>query len=76
MVTVPGGHLQSMAVDAVSRMGGAGGPGVSVQEQYRYELLQRLRRRALEQRRAGSGGRGSGGAGSDSRGSDARGGGR
>ena len=46
-----------MRVDGIRGGAGAGGPTVSPQDEYRYELLQRLRRRALDRRRAGDGAR-------------------
>jgi len=46
-----------MRVDGIRGGAGAGGPTVSTQDEYRYELLQRLRRRALERRRGTDGAR-------------------
>lgn len=46
-----------MRVDGVRGGAAAGGPTVSTQDEYRYELLQRLRRRALDRRRSGDGAR-------------------
>lgn len=46
-----------MRVDGVRAGAGAGGPTVTAQDEYRYELLQRLRRRSLERRRSATGAR-------------------
>lgn len=47
-----------MSIDGVRAVAGAGGATVAAQDEYRYELLQRLRRRALERRRGTDGARG------------------
>ena len=46
-----------MRVDGVRAGAGTGGPTVAPQDEYRYELLQRLRRRSLERRRSAAGAR-------------------